>query len=49
MDNIKTFPDGAGDEGTEDTKPAFRTLGLLDGQTLIARDLGEAAKTIDVK
>jgi len=39
------FPDGSGDPEPEETQAEFRTLGLLDGQAMLARDLGEKAKT----
>lgn len=49
LDNLKMFPDGSGDPEPEEVKPAFRTLGLLDGQAMLARDLGEKAKTKSFK
>lgn len=45
LDNLKMFPDGSGDPEADETKVQFRTLGLSDGQAMLARDLGEKAKT----
>lgn len=46
LDNIKMFPDGTdgGEEGTEDTKVEFRTLGMGAGGAVLTRDLQEKEK-----
>jgi hypothetical protein len=45
LDNLKMFPDGTDEkeEDKESTDLKFRTLGLIDGDAKLARDLGAAA------